>query len=222
MVVVNPIAVMQTRRYRVARRHVYVEISVIGAESPVDVTVRIVDDERTVLAKASPHVRCDVAPTTVCAGLMDAINRHSGSKTKTALLNDDGVLTDLLTQPDPDAEQDDPDPDRVDKADDEVDWDAVRDRLVECLPGYVDYLVAQAKALRDQQDEVTKELQARKAELGEQAKELEDQVKAIKHAAPKESKAPATKMSKPISAPSDAQTIPPSIPPEHSRHGRQK
>lgn len=221
MVVVNPIAVMQTRRYRVARRHVYVEITVIGAESPVDVAVRIVDDERTVLAKASPHVRCDVAPTTVCAGLMDAINKHSGSKTKTALLSDDGVLTQLLTEPDPSAKDGDPDPDRVDRADDEVDWDAVRDRLVECLPGYADYLAARAKALRDQRDEVTKELEARKAELEEQAKELEKQVKAIKAQAPKDLKAPAPQ-SKPISAPSVDSTVPPSIPPEHSRRGRQK
>lgn len=221
MVVVNPIAVMQTRRYRVARRQVFVEVSVIGAESPVDVTVRIVDEDRKVLAKSSPHVRCDVAPTTVCAGLMDAINKHAASKTKKALLNDDGVLTDLLTIPAPDAKGGDPDPDRVDRAEDEVDWDAVRDRLVECLPGYAEYLVAQAKALRDQRDEVVEELKARQAELEEQAKVLEDQVKAIKAQAPKDLKAPAPQ-SKPISAPSDAQTVPPSIPPEHTRTGARK
>ena len=220
MVIINPLAVMQTRRYRFARRQVFAEISVIGVESPVDVVVRIVDSDRKVMAKPSKHVRCDVSPTTVCAGLMDAINRHSASKSKPALLNDDGELTELLTMPGK-STKDNPNPPRVDR--DDVDWDAVRDRLVVCLPGYVDSLTAQAEDLRRQEEAVIKELEKRREALEKRAKQLEDQAKSVKKTAPKESKASAMSTSKPISALSEDQmTIPPSIPPQNSRRGHQK
>lgn len=222
MVIINPLAVMQTRRYRFARRQVFVEISVIGVESPVDVVLRIVDENRKALAKASPRIRCDVSPTTVCAGLMDAINRHSASKSKPALLNDDGPLTELLTMPDK-AIKDNPNPSRVDRDTSDVDWDAVRDRLVVCLPGYVDSLTAQAEDLRRQEEAVIKELEKRREALEKRAKQLEDQAKSVKKTAPKESKASAMSTSKPISALSEDQmTIPPSIPPQNSRRGHQK
>lgn len=216
MSIVSPSVVSQNRRFRFSgHRHVILSVSIKGSTKPVKVGLRIFDDDKKVLAGFSEVVECDVAPSEVCSGLFDRINASKTSKI--GLLNDDSVLTDLLTDVAGTAKAGDPDPARTPMSDDDVDWEAVRDRLCQLLPGQEGALKGKLQEIEDAEAAFDKETAQKKKEMAEQKEALKARLKEQRAVAPKGSKAESG-----ASAHSSQQTAASSTPQKSTKNGLKK
>lgn len=216
MSIVSPAVVNQVRRFKFSgHRNVVLSVHIKGSAKPVQVRLRILFDNGQALADYSEVVECDVAPSEVCSGLFDRINASRTSKI--GLVNDDGVLTDLLTDVAETAKAGDPDPARTPMSDDEVDWKAVRDRLCQLLPGQEGALRRRLLKVEDAEAAFYQEMAERKQELAEEKKALEGRIKEQRFGLPKGSKAEAG-----ASAHSQQQTAASSTPQKSTKNGGKK
>lgn len=216
MSIVSPAVVNQVRRFKFSgHRNVVLSVHIKGSAKPVQVRLRILFDNGQALADYSEVVECDVAPSEVCSGLFDRINASRTSKI--GLVNDDGVLTDLLTDVADTAKAGDPDPARTPMSDDDVDWKAVRDRLCQLLPGQEGALRRRLLKVEDAEAAFYQEMAERKQELAEEKKALEGRIKEQRFGLPKGSKAEAG-----ASAHSSQQTAASSTPQKSTKNGGKK
>lgn len=216
MSIVSPAVVNQVRRFKFSgHRNVVLSVHIKGSAKPVQVRLRILFDNGQALADYSEVVECDVAPSEVCSGLFDRINASRTSKI--GLVNDDGVLTDLLTDVAETAKAGDPDPARTPKSDDDVDWKAVRDRLCQLLPGQEGALRRRLLKVEDAEAAFYQEMAERKQELADEKKALEGRIKEQRFGLPKGSKAEAG-----ASAHSSQQTAASSTPQKSTKNGGKK
>lgn len=161
MSIVSPSPMNQIRRFRFSgHKNVVLSVYIKGSSKPVKVAVKILDDTGKAITKMSPMMECAVAPSEVCSGLFDKINASKGKK---GVVNDDGVLMDLLTKVSESAKT------RVSKKDSEVDWEAVRNRICRCLPGRAGSIRSKLAKI----EEAEKELAAQKKFYQDELKEQE-------------------------------------------------
>lgn len=215
MSIVSPAVVSQVRRFRFSgHRNVVLSIDIKGSAKPVRVRLRILFDDGPVIVDYSEVVECDVAPSEVCSGLFDRINASRTSKI--GLVNDDGRLTDLLTDVAETAKAGDPDPARTPKSDDDVDWEAVRDRLCQLLPGQEGALKRRLLKNEDAKAALDKEMAERKQKLDDENEAIKARIKEQEFGLPKGSKAEAA------SAHSQQQTAASSTPQKSTKNGGKK
>lgn len=182
MSIVSPAVVSQVRRFKFSgHRDVLLSVHIKGSAKPVQVKLRILADDGKVLADYSEVVECGVAPSEVCSGLFDRIN---ASKTG-SLVIDDGRLTDLLNEIDDTAKKGEPDPPRSPKLNGDVDWEAVRDRLCELLPGQEGALKDKLQEVEDAEAAFNKETAQRKKELAEKKEAIKARIKEQQSVNPK-------------------------------------
>jgi len=204
MSIVSPSPMNQIRRFRFSgHKNVVLSVYIKGSSKPVKVAVKILDDTGKAITKMSPMMECEVAPSEVCSGLFDKINASKGKK---GVVNDDGVLTDLLTKVSNAAKNGEPDPPRVSKKDSEVDWEAVRNRICRCLPGRAGSIRSKLAKI----EEAEKELAAQK-------KFYQDELKEQEASDPKDSKETSGS-----STHSSQQTNTSSTPQKNTKHGEKK
>lgn len=216
MSIVSPAVVSQVRRFKFSgHRHVVLSIHIKGSAKPVQVKLRILFDDGPAIVDYSDVVECDVAPSEVCSGLFDRINASRTSKI--GLVNDDGVLTDLLTDVAGTAKAGDPDPARTPMSDDEVNWEAVRDRLCQLLPGQAGALKRRLLKNEDAKAALDKEMAERKQKLDDENEAIKARIKEQEFGLPKGSKAKSG-----ASAHSPQQTAASSTPQKSTKNGLKK
>lgn len=216
MSIVSPAVVNQVRRFKISgHKNVLLSIHIIGSSKPVRVKLRILTNDGKVLADFSEVVECDVAPSEVCSGLFDRINASKTSKI--GLVNDDGILTDLLTDVAETAKAGDPDPARTPMSDDDVDWEAVRDRLCQLLPGQVDALKRRLLKVEDAEAAFYQDTDEQKQKFDEEKEAIMARIKEQEFGLPKGSKAKSG-----ASAHSPQQTAASSTPQKSTKNGGKK